>query len=330
MSIEQFFGRADEQAQLAEDSGRWNVWAQAYPQLRGVTSAAALVDVVHDRAQPARANELLLALVRVGSADGGVDERAATWVASLLAPGANRIVRNLTTLGPDVGDIVAGQLWLQVREYRWREKPRAVAKNILMDTRRAVLRDYGASTHRRAALVPIPSPDDISRGDHALERVVFEQQVPDLALLQLLVWATAWKVLRPRDAALLWDLVLVDADLDAVSTKPLSHGGAGSKRAIVAFSDERGIPLRSVRRHRDLAVAALREAGDAFRDDFEAGPAAGAASPRPRPTPSPTTGSAGRPQRLRPVPSLAAADAASSLSTQPPAAPHRTDPKGRH
>ena len=53
-----------------------------------VGSAAALVDVVHDRTQPQAANELLLALVRVGSADGGVDESAATFVATLLAPGA--------------------------------------------------------------------------------------------------------------------------------------------------------------------------------------------------------------------------------------------------
>ena len=94
--------------------------------------------------------------------------------------------------------------------------------------------------------MPIPSPDDVSRGDHALERVVFEQQVPDLALLQLLVWATAWKVLRPRDAALLWDLVLVDADLATASTKPLSHGGAGSNRAAAAFADDRG---RTGRQH---------------------------------------------------------------------------------
>ena len=106
---------------------------------------------------------------------------------------------------------MAGQLWLQVRDYPWRDKPRAVAKNVLMDTRRAVLRDYGASTHRRAALVPIPSPDDVDPRDHALERVTFEAQVPDLALLQLLVWATAWGSCVRGDAALLWDLVLVDA-----------------------------------------------------------------------------------------------------------------------
>jgi len=281
MPIEQFFGRADEQAQLTDDSGRWAVWVQAQPGLGQVHSAAALVDVVHDRTQPERANELLLALVQVGSADEGVDEAAATFVAALLAPGGNRIIRNLTTLGPEVADIVAGQLWLQVRDYPWRDKPRAVAKNVLMDTRRAVLRDYGASTHRRAALVPIPSPDEVARGDHALERVTFEAQVPDLALLQLLVWATAWRVLRPQDAALLWDLVLVDADLRTTITKPLSHGGAGSKQAAARFADNRGVTTRHIRRQRDLAVSALRGASDAFRGDFAIGRAVGATTPEP-------------------------------------------------
>ena len=219
-----------------------------------------------------------------------MDEAAATFVAALLAPGGNRIIRTLTTLGPEVADIVAGQLWLQVRDYPWRDKPRAVAKNVLMDTRREVLRDYGASTHRRAALVPIPSPDDVARGDHALERVTVEAQVPDLALLQLLVWATAWRVLRPQDAALLWDLVLVDVDLRDTITKPLSHGGAGSKRAAALFADHRGVTMRHVRRQRDLAVSALRQASNAFRGDFDIGRAVGAAIPSRHPRSPPRRG----------------------------------------
>ena len=128
MPIEQFFGRSAERAAMADDSGRWGTWVRAQPALSQVGSAVALVDVVHDRNQPQAANELLLALVRVGSADGGVDESAATFVATLLAPGANRIIRTLTSLGPEVADIVAGQLWLQVRDYPWRGKPNAVAK----------------------------------------------------------------------------------------------------------------------------------------------------------------------------------------------------------
>ena len=262
-----------------------------------------------------------------------MDEAAATFVAALLAPGGNRIIRNLTTLGPEVADIVAGQLWLQVRDYPWRDKPRAVAKNVLMDTRRAVLRDYGASTHRRAALVPIPSPDDVARGDHALERVTFEAQVPDLALLQLLVWATAWRVLRPQDAALLWDLVLVDADLRTTLTKPLSHGGAGSKQAAARFADNRGVTTRHIRRRRDLAVSALRGASDAFRGDFDIGRAVGATTPAPtagpgdpasRPVPGACT-----PSRRPPVPTLRPNPRPRSAPPRKAASDDRTHPR-RH
>ncbi len=282
MAMEKFFGRCWEQARLADDSGSWHRWVQAQSALAQVASAAELVEVVQDREQPSRANELLLALVRVGSSDGGVDERAATFVASLLAPGANRMIRGLSSLGPEVDGIVAGQLWLQVRDYPWRVRPRAVAKNTLMDTRRAVLRDYGASTYRRAALVPIASPEQASTGDHALERVKYEQLIPDLALLHLLVWATAWGVLRNDDAVLLWELVLVDAEFLAGTSKPLRGGGAGSERAAGRLAGTRGVDPRTVRRHRDLAVSALRVAREDFRGDFDIGPAVGAQAPKPR------------------------------------------------
>ncbi len=282
MVMETFFGRCWEQAQLADDSGSWRRWVEAQPVLAQVASAAQLVEVVQDRQRPARANELLLALVRVGSSDGGVDESAATFVASLLAPGANRIIRGLSSLGPEVDGIVAGQLWLQLRDYPWRGRPRAVAKNTLMDTRRAVLRDFGASTYRRAALVPIASPDQASSVDHALERVKYEQLIPDLALLHLLVWATARGVLRNDDAALLWDLVLVDTEILDDPSERLRAGGNGSQRAAGRLARTLGVDPRTVRRQRDLAVSALRIARDDFRGDFEIGPAVGAQALKPR------------------------------------------------
>ena len=151
MSLQQYFGRWEEQARTVDASGAWRAWATAQPVLEDVGSALALGEAVMDRGQQGRANELLFALVLIAAAEGGADPNAATFVASLLVPGGNRIIRSLTSLGPEVDAMVAGQLWIQVREYPCASRPRAVAKNILMDTRRAVLRDYGASTHRRAA-----------------------------------------------------------------------------------------------------------------------------------------------------------------------------------
>ena len=155
-----------------------------------------------------------------------------------------------------------------------------------MDTRRAVLRDYGASTHRRAALVPIPSPDDVDPRDHALERVTFEAQVPDLALLQLLVWATAWGICVAATRALLWDLVLVDALVADDPDQTLRPGGnVGSWEGANGSPPLSGSTERHLRRRRDHAVSALRVASDAFRGDFDIGRAIGAAHPHAHPGP---------------------------------------------
>ncbi len=264
MSLHQIFGRWEQQADTIDACGRWGRWVTAQPALAQVFSAYALGEVVGDPAQPARANELLLTLVRVGSVDGGVDETAATFVAALLVPGGNRIIRSLTSLGPDVDDVVGGQLWLQVRGYPWRTRPRAVAKNTLMETRRAVLADYGATTARRAALVPL-APSDLVEAVEQRRTSVTGWPVADLALLQLLVWARARGVLESCDAILLWELVLA-GDKPAAAMVPAGLArGVSSVQANLSVARARGVTCRTVERQRDRAVGLLR----AVRDDFE-------------------------------------------------------------
>lgn len=267
MSLQQYFGRWEGQAHTIDASGAWRAWADAQPVLGEFASAAALGQVVTHQGQQARANELLFALVRVGSADGGVDPKAATFVASLLMPGGDRIIRSLSSLGPDVDAIVAGQLWIQVRAYPWGDRPRAVAKNILMETRRAVLADYGAATARRSCLVPVAPPElteAIDRGPTPVTDV----QVADLALLGLLAWARARGVLAREDAWLLWELVLATDD---EPDPPLAGLGRGvtSLRAGVRVATARGLTPRTVERRRDRAVARLRQVSE----DFEIGDA---------------------------------------------------------
>ena len=264
MSLHQIFGRWEQQAHTIDACGRWGRWVTAQPALAQVSSAYALGEVVGDQAQPARANELLLALVQVGSVDGGVDETAATFVAALLVPGGNRIIRSLTSLGPEVDDVVGGQLWLQVRDYPWRTRPRAVAKNTLMETRRAVLADYGATTARRAALVPL-APSDLVEAVEQQCISVTGPPVADLALLQLLIWARARGVLESCEAILLWELVLAgDAQSAAAGPAGLARG-VSSVQANVSVAAARGVTCRTVERQRDRVVGLLR----AVRDDFE-------------------------------------------------------------
>ncbi len=265
MSLQEFFGRCEEQARTIDASGAWSRWTAAQPALAQMGSAVALCDVVMDRAEPAQANDLLLALVRAGSVDGGVDQSAATFVASLLVPGGDRIIRSLSSLGPDIDAIVAGQLWLQVRAYPWRCRPRAVAKNTLMETRRAVLADYGATTARRAALVPL-APPELAEAVDRHGTVVTDQLVADLALLELLAWARARGVLERGNAALLWELVMAACDEETATVPSSLARGVGSKQSV-RVAATRGVSARTVRRQRDHAVAQLRLA----RADFEIG-----------------------------------------------------------
>lgn len=269
MSLEQYFGRWGEQAHTIGASGVWSQWVSAQPALGQVRCAAELGAVVTDRGQQAQANDLLVALVRIGSVDGGVDQRAATFVASLLVPGGNRIIRSLTGLGPDVDAIVAGQLWIQVREYPWRDRPRAVAKNTLMETRRAVLDDYGATTARRSRLVPI-APDVLTDTIDQRPDPWTPTPTTDIGLLGLLAWARARSVLAREDARLLWELVLA-ADEDPDPAPEAQRRGVTSVRAGLCVATARGVAWRTVERRRDRAVDLLRQA----TDDYEStGPTA--------------------------------------------------------
>jgi hypothetical protein len=151
---------------------------------------------------------------------------------------------------------------LQVREYPWRRRPRAVAKNVLMETRRAVLAEYGATTARRAALVPLEPLALTEAADRRGDRGG-EQVVADLALLHVLAWARAGGVLGAADVALLWDLVLAGTDPYTEVLSAAGIRGVGSPETV-RVAAARGTSARTVRRQRDRALRRLRVAGGDF------------------------------------------------------------------
>ena len=72
-----------------------------------------------------------------------------------------------------------------------------------METRRAVLADYGAATARRSCLVPVAPPELTEAIDQGPTPVT-DVQVVDLDLLGLLAWARARGVLAREDAWMPW------------------------------------------------------------------------------------------------------------------------------
>ena len=106
-------------------------------------------------------DEVLLALAMLAAPDGGDDIAAAAALAKCLLPGACRLAGWLSTLPPRevfrdsqpvmagawsaverVNELVASQLWIEVRTFPWRRRSK-VAANILINTRVGVLREVG-------------------------------------------------------------------------------------------------------------------------------------------------------------------------------------------
>jgi hypothetical protein len=249
-------------AERVERSGRWPSWVAAEPVLASVSGLGEVVAIAADRADPGRADVLLAALVRLGAADGGNDQDAAHAVALLLAAGAGRLARQLRNLSQDIDEMVAGQVWLQIREFPWRRRRRAIARNILMDARRAVLADLGVDTASRCRGVVVILVDTIEVGaidggsGILLDHERSGRSGDELTLVEVLQWATGKGVVSDQDAAILLEL----ARLEVVGVVR----GLNSAAEISAVATRRGVNEKTVRRSRDRALRSLVDARQAY------------------------------------------------------------------
>jgi hypothetical protein len=245
-----------------ERSGRWPSWVAAEPVLASVAGLGEVAAIAADRADPGRADVLLAALVRLGAADGGNDADAAHAVALLLANGAGRLAGQLRNLSEDIEQMVAGQVWLQIREFPWRRRRRAIAQNILMDARRAVLADLGVDTASRRRGVVVILVDTIEaaatdcRSGILLHHDHRSRSGEEPTLEGILQWATGNGVVRDQDAAILLELARLQMT-GAVR-------GLNSAAEISAVATRRGVNEKTVRRSRDRAVRSLVHAREAY------------------------------------------------------------------
>jgi hypothetical protein len=253
-------------SERVERSGRWSAWVAAEPVLAGVNGLEDVLAITQDRADPGRADALLAALVRLGAVDGGDDQDAAHAAALLLDGGAGRLAGQLRKLSRDIDQMVAGQVWLQIREFPWRRRRRAIAANILMDVRRHVLRDLGVDTRRASRGVEVTLVDttaDVSALDAALSRLGGQDLRAGLGdehdLPSVLQWATGKALVSDQDAAILLEL----ASLEVAGTVR----GLSCAAEISAVAARRGVNERTIRRSRDRAIRCLVRARDAYLQD---------------------------------------------------------------
>jgi len=204
------------------------------------------------RSEPEQRDTLLGALLRLGV----VEQSATVALVWLLAPGATKLAWRLRDLSRDIDELVAGQLWIQVREHD-PDDARYVAAKILNRTGREVM-------------VELAVGDLAKRRDPTWAKAVltdrFDESIPDQQsdagtareeLHLLLRKALDSGSLSDVDRDLLLDLAHAATMLSA----PLRRGRAGLTTPSVAqmVSEDHAMAARTVRRHAADALDGLAE-----------------------------------------------------------------------
>jgi len=246
---------------LALADQRWGIWATAYPALAQCCGVRELRSWLPGASQ-ADADEALHALATLAAVDGGDDVAAAAALAWALMPGACTLANRLRTLHWHIDEVVAAQLWVEVRTFPWR-RLRKVAANVLMNTRAGVLRDCDAKSQleRTDPTWSRTSPVDpygAFWGGYASTHCERPTH-PGQELLELLEWGCQNKVITDDDRALLLCLVEV---ADSAATRRLGRGTGGlmANNVSEAVAKQWGIAPKTVRRRARRSMDALSSA----------------------------------------------------------------------
>ncbi len=262
MSVATQLGLADpDNDLLALARAGWAGWGVLHPCL-GVTGDLLGLPAWLATADGGRADEVLLALAQLASPTGGDDVAATGALVWVLLPGASLVAHRLRTLTHRIDEVVAAQLWVEVRTFPW-ERGRKVAANVLMNTRRGVLRDLGVGEHLRRAdptwfhAVPL-SPTAMVWG--RVERARFTgEPSPAHELADLLRWAMRAQVITASECRMLLALA-EEADRTGQSRARRGQLGLMAPAASEAVAGRWGVSARTVRRRAQRSLGALGHA----------------------------------------------------------------------
>lgn len=262
MSVADQLGLQDQASELLVLADqRWCHWAATYPALTGCSGVGDLRSWLGG-AGKAEADQVLHALAILAAVDGGDDLPAAAVLAWALIPGACLLASRLRSLTPErIDEIVAAQLWVQVRTFQW-QRLRRVAANILADTRKGVLLDCGVTSQlERSDLTwsrtnPI-DPHSYIWGYASIRGLYPPSPAQELA--NVLAWGCLNKVITGADRALM--LCLVEA-ADCVAGSRGGRGASGllANDASEAVAKQWGLTAGTVRRRVRGCIDALSAA----------------------------------------------------------------------
>lgn len=248
MSVARQLGlQAPEGELYLQACSRWPRWVAQDPVLGVGVDLPGLRAWALDAAPP-RANEVLLALARLGAPDGGGDRTATGALLWVLMPGAVRVAARLASFSEQVDELVAAQLWISARTLAWSKGVR-VAPTVLRNTRREVLRDLGITT--TCAQRERPTYDlDLLAGPSG------EGTCPAAVdrLHGLLGQARRAGVVTPEECHVLLALS------EHACTRAISYGRAGllSRASTARVAADRGMSHTTVVRRAHRALEALR------------------------------------------------------------------------
>jgi hypothetical protein len=259
MNVTEMLGLQDERMEALVE-GHWAAWADVEPRLAKVGDPLRL-DGWRRKAAPDTANAVLLGLAHLAAFDGGDDTDAALVLAWLLLPTALRVRRTLWAVSERIDEVVAAQLWVEVRSLPWRRQHWVAAK-VATRLREGVLLECGMPTHHKPARLAVVSLGPVDPADD--RRADADDAGEELA--DLLAWACAEDVISLEDRELLVSLIAAARTLDQSGERFREGGVAGlsSRQVSNVVARERGVCARTVRRHAARCVAALTGAAADF------------------------------------------------------------------
>ena len=223
-------------------------WSRNEPALAGLTDTGHLAAVTRRGCDPARADDILGALIRCAPDD----DDALLLVLHLLSDMVAALATDLADLSQDVLPIIVNELACQIRSCDLERPVRGWAVTVKWATRRAVLAEFRPGLKRNHPEAGERAVDATDVDCWVRPRIGGATPAPipggdeDLDVVDVLLWAV-------RDGVDTDDITLLAATLDARA--------AGVREADKAVAAEFGISVRSLYRRYGNTLAALRRAG---------------------------------------------------------------------
>lgn len=229
-----------------------HTWALDEPALGGVDRVEELAGLTAEGADPARADCVLGALVRLSCAAGGRNDDALVLLLHLLSDMVVPMAGQLADLGSDVLPVIVCELACQIRSADPQRPVRGWAAALKWSTRAAVLAEYRPRARSHPEFREIPIAVDADDPVWARPRVPVAAPVAqpggddDLDLVDVLGWAVRVGVDR--------------GDIELLAATEAGRAAA-QRRSDQAVADAFGVNVRTLYRRNNRTLAALRAAG---------------------------------------------------------------------